>query len=137
MSAAIFGLWRNWAVAVGLLTVLVFLSPLIHLQWLPLVNVSFYFALQVVRRYVTSRRVPTCGRFLQEVSVVMLITALFVIALFFMGRRADLYELTGQPYDASVPVLAILVTAPVTVIVTGLHLLVRRDPRVCVNCRAS
>ncbi len=137
MSAAIFRLWRNWAVAVGLLTVLVFLSPLIHLQWLPLVNVSFYFALQVVRRYVTSRRVPTCGRFLQEVSVVMLITALFVIALFFMGRRADLYELTGQPYDASVPVLAILVTAPVTVIVTGLHLLVRRDPRVCVNCRAS
>ncbi len=137
MTAAIFGLWRNWAVAVGLLSVLVFLSPLIPLKWLPLVNVTFYFALQIVRRYVTSRRVPTCGRFLQEVSVVMLITALFVISLYFFGKQANLYELTGQPYDASVPVIAILLTAPLTVVVTGLHLLVKRDPRVCVNCRAN
>ncbi|MDE6127206.1 MAG: hypothetical protein K2G30_09650, partial [Muribaculaceae bacterium] len=137
MTAAIFGLWRNWAVAVGLLTVLVFLSPLIPLQWLPPVNVLFYFALQVVRRYLTSRRVPTCGRFLQEVSVVMLITALFVIGLYFMGRRADLHEFTGQPYDASVPVIAILVTAPVTCIVTGLYLLNRREPWICVNCHAN
>lgn len=137
MTAAIFGLWRNWAVAVGLLSVLVFLSPLISLQWLPLVNVLFYFALQVVRRYLTSRSVPTCGRFLQEVSVIMLITALFVIGLYFMGKRADLHELTGQPYDASVPVLAILVTAPLTFIVTGLYLLNRREPRICVNCHAN
>ena len=137
MTAAIFGLWRNWAVAVGLLTVLVFLSPLIPLQWLPPVNVLFYFALQVIRRYLTSRSVPTCGRFLQEVSVVMLITALFVIWLYFIGRGADLYELTGQPYDASVPVIAILVTAPVTSVVTGLYLLNRREPRICVNCHAN
>lgn len=137
MTAAIFGLWRNWAIAVGLLTVLVFLSPLIPLQWLPPVNVLFYFALQVVRRYLTSRSVPTCGRFLQEVSVVMLITALFVIALYFMGKRADLHELTGQPYDASVPVLAILVTAPVTCVVTGLYLLNPREPRICENCHVD
>ncbi len=136
MTAAIFGLWRNWAVAVGLLTVLVVLCPLIHLQWLPLVNVLFYFTLQVIRRYESNRRVPSCGRFLQEVSIVMLLTAVLVSVLYFLGQRADLHELTGQPYDASVPVIAILATAPLTVIVNVFFLFNKRTPRICANCHA-
>ncbi len=135
MSAAIFGLWRNWAVAVGLLTVLTILAPVVPRQWLAPVNILFFVALQFVHTELRKRDVPSCSRLIQQVSAVMLITAVFLVCLYFFDRNGDLNELTGQPYDISSPSIVILVTAPVATAVTLWYWLERSEPLVCQKCK--
>ena len=134
MTTAIFGLWRNWAVAVGLLTVLTVCAPLIPRQWVAPLNVLFFLALQWMHTMLRNRDVPSCSRLIQEVSAVMLVTALFVVGLYFFVRGEGHYELNGQPFLPDTPVLVILVTSPVAAIVTLAFLLNRREPAVCRRC---
>lgn len=135
MTAAIFGLWRNWAVAVGLLTVLTVLAPLVPRQWLAPVNVVFYVVLQLVHSELRKRDVPSCSRLIQQVSAVMLVTAISLIILYFYGNGEGVYEITGQPYDIHSPVIVILITAPVATLVTLFYWLNRREPAVCRRCK--
>lgn len=136
MTAAIFGLWRNWAVAVGLLTVLTICAPIVPRQWLAPLNVVFFLGLQWMHSVLRKRDIPSCSRLIQEVSAVILVTAVFVIGLHFFVRGDGYYELNGQPFLEDSPVIAILVTAPVAAIVTLVFLLNRREPRVCQRCKA-
>lgn len=136
MTTAIFGLWRNWAVAVGLLTVLTVCAPLMPRVWVAPLNVVFYLALQWVHSVLRKRDVPSCSRLIQEVSTVILVTAIFVIGLYFFVRGDGYYEFNGQPFLADSPVIVILVTSPVACIVTLLYLLNRREPAVCRKCKA-
>lgn len=135
MSAAISGLWRNWAVAVGLLTVLTVLAPVIPRQWLAPINVVFYMLLQMFHARMRRRDVPSCSRLIQQVSAVMLVTAMVLVGLYFFGRGEDMHELTGQPYDITSPVIVILITAPVASVVTLCYWLNRREPLVCQQCK--
>lgn len=135
MSAAISGLWQNWAVAVGLLMVLTVLAPVVPRQWLAPVNVGFYIFLQIYHARLRRRDVPSCSRLLQQVSAVMLVTAVVLIALYFWGRGDNLHEITGQPYDINSPLIAILITAPVATVVTLCYWLNRREPLVCQQCK--
>ncbi|MBD5224640.1 MAG: hypothetical protein HDS68_01565 [Bacteroidales bacterium] len=135
LTAAISGLWRNWAVAVGLLTILAVCAPLVPRQWLAPINIVFFLALQWMHSAMRKRDVPSCSRLIQEVSAVILVTALFVVALHFFARGKELYEVTGQPFLADSPLIAILVTAPVASIVTLVFLLRRSEPLVCQKCK--
>lgn len=135
LTAAIFGLWRNWAVAVGLLTVLAVCAPLVPRPWLAPMNIAFFLALQWMHSNMRKHDVPSCSRLIQEVSAVILVTALFVVGLHFLARGKELYELTGQPFLADSPLIAILVTAPVATIVTLVFLLRRSEPLVCQKCK--
>lgn len=135
MTVAIYGLWRNWAVAVGLLTVLAVCSPIVPRQYLAPLNVIFFIGLQWMHSALRGREVPSCSRLIQEVSAVMIVTGIFVIGLYFFARGEGLHELNGQPFDVNSPVIGILVTAPVAAIVTLLFLLNRREPAVCQKCK--
>ncbi len=136
MSAAIFSLWRNWAVAVGLLTVLASLAPLVPRQWLASVNVVFYIILQLVYRELNKRDVPTCSRLNRQISAVMIVTALCLVVLYFLTLHGgELRELTGQPYDINSPLIVILITAPVATVVTFIYMVRRGEPMVCRQCR--
>ena len=136
MSVAIKGLWQNWAVAVGLLMVLTVLAPVVPRQWLAPVNVVFYVLLQVYHSRLRRRDVPSCSRLIQQVSAVMLVTAVALVTLYFLGRgNGDHYELTGQPYDINSPLIVILITAPVATAVTLYYWLERREPLVCQQCK--
>ena len=130
MSAAIFGLWRNWAVAVGLLTVLTVLAPVVPRQWLAPINIGFYILLQIFHTELRKRDFPSCSRLIQQVSAVMMMTAVTLVALYFFGLGENPHELTGQPYDINSPIIAILITAPVATIVTLYYWLNRREPLV-------
>lgn len=135
LTLAIFGLWRNWAVAVGLLTVLAVCAPLVPRPWLAPLNIVFFLALQWLHSVLRKSDVPSCSRLIQEVSAVILITAVFVIAIHFFARGEGLYEITGQPFLADSPLIAILVTAPVATIVALAFLLRRGEPLVCEKCK--
>ena len=136
MTAAIFGLWRNWAVAVGLLMMLAVCAPVVPRQYLAPLNVVFFLALQWLHAVMRRSDVPSCSRLIQEVSAVILIAALFVVGVYFFARGEDMVELNGQPFDMDSPVIEILVVAPVTTVVTLLFMLRRRsEPLVCQKCK--
>lgn len=133
MSAAIFSLWRNWTIAVGFLAVLSFVSPLIKQGWLSPICILLFIALQMVRSHMNRMDVPVCSRLYKEVSVILLIICGIVIFrnLFFHGE----FELTGQPVNDEGPMFGVLVSGPVTVIVTLWFLLQKHEPLVCQLCR--
>lgn len=135
MTAAIFSLWRNWAVAVGMLMVLAVLEPVIPRQYLAPVNFLFFIALEWMHTVLKRREVPCCSRFIKEVSIVILLLGVFMAALYLFARGDNLFEANGQPFNIDSPVIGILLAAPVTAIVTLIFFLNHREPAVCRRCK--
>jgi len=133
MTAAISGMWKSWAMAVGFLTVLTILAPVVPRHWLAPINIVFYVILQVVHRDLRKRDFPSCSRLIQQVSAVILITAIVVVLISFFANEG--VEITGQPYGDDSPFLVILITSPVATIVTLCYWLNRREPLVCRKCK--
>ena len=136
MTIAIFGLWRNWAVAVGVLTVLAFLAPIVPRIWLLPIDVAAYAGLQIIRHVLRKRDVPSCMRLLQEASTIVLIAAVAVAIISILLPTGLLHEFSGDPITDNSPFIAILITAPATCIVTACFLLNRTEPQVCRQCKA-
>ena len=83
--------------AVGFLTMLTMLAPIVPKQWLAPINIACYIALQWVHSVLRKRDIPSCSRLIQEVSSVMLITAVALVVIYFFSRGGVKHELTGQP----------------------------------------
>lgn len=135
MTAAIFSLWRNWAISVGVLTVLAFLAPIVPQMWLLPIDITALFVLAVARRIQRTMKVPSCQRMLDEVSIIVLVSAVLIAVICMLSPTGGLREGSGEPFTADSPLIAILITAPSTVIVTACFLLNRREPLVCRKCK--
>jgi len=135
MTAAIFSLWRNWAVSVGCLTLLTVLAPVTPRLWLAPVNIALFIGLELVRRELRRRKEPVCSRLNSQVSVVILVTAIALIVLSVYESGGNLYEITGQPYNDNSPLITILFTAPLACLVTLCYMLRRTEPEVCRRCK--
>lgn len=133
LSAAIFGLWRNWTIAVGFLAILAFVSPLVRVTWLAPICIVEFLLLQVVRTVITGQGVPTCSRLYKEISVTILFITLVVLARTIFSGEGSV-ELTGQPVNAKGSIIGILISAPVATVVTMFFLLQRSEPLVCQLC---
>lgn len=135
MTVAIFGLWRNWVVAVGVLTVLAFLAPIVPRVWLLPIDIVAYIGLQIMRRVQRGRHVPSCMRLIQEVSTIVLISACLISLICILTPTGLIRDISGNQFTADTPLLAILITAPTTCIVTACFLLNRTEPHVCRQCK--
>lgn len=133
LSAAIFGLWRNWAIAVGFITVLEFVAPLVSQQWMAPICLTAYFLLRYVRSVMNHNHIPVCSRLYQEVSVIILIFASIVVLRLLTGHTGSM-ELNGQPVNENGPIIGIIISAPATVLVTLIFLLEKKEPLVCQLC---
>lgn len=133
LSAAIFGLWRNWAIATGFLAVLAFVSPLINQVWFAPVCIAMYFLLQIVRAIMANQTVPVCPRLYKEISVMIVIITGVVLLRNLLGW-GNTIEITGQPVNAGGPMLGILISGPVAVIVTLFFIFQKKEPLVCQMC---
>lgn len=136
MSVAIFGLWRNWAVSVGFLTLLTLLAPFLSHGWLLVTNIVVWTALQQVRKNLRSRRVPSCARFMEEISKTILITTL-VVAFFYIAEKFGVHfkELSGEDFTIDSPMLIVLISSPIVAIVCACFLYARSEPLVCQQCK--
>lgn len=134
LSAAIFSLWRNWTIAIGFLAILSFVSPLIRQVWLAPVCIVLFLALQLIRSAMNNQPVPVCSRLYKEVSVIILVITCIVLLRYFITGGNGAFELTGQPVNTNGPLLGILISAPVTAVVTACFLLQKREPLVCQLC---
>lgn len=132
MSVAIFGLWRNWTIAVGFLAILSFVSPLVKQVWLTPICLLLFFGLQFVRSRMDHLSVPVCSRLYKEVTVILLIICGVVICrnLLFYNE----FELTGQPVNKEMPMFGVLISGPVTVLVTLYFMFQKKEPLVCQVC---
>lgn len=135
MTAAISSLWRNWAVSVGFLTLLTMLCPLVPRIWLAPINIVLFLALEWCRKYFRRGSVPVCSRLNSQVSIIILVTAIMLVALQIYEQDGTYYDLNGQPYSANTPFISILFTAPLACLVNLCYLLRRNEPVVCQNCR--
>lgn len=132
MSAAIFGLWRNWTIAVGFLAILSFVSPLVKQVWLTPICLALFFGLQIVRGRMDNMSVPVCSRLYKEISVILLIICGVVICRNLLFHSE--FELTGQPVNEDMPMFGVLISGPVTVLVTLYFMFQKREPLVCQMC---
>ena len=134
MSAAIFGMWRNWAIAVGFLAILCFVSPLVDKAWVaPLCLLSF-FVLKAIQHILAERDVPNCSRMFQETGTILLIITVLLAGIYFWVRKGVSFEITGRPITDKVPFLSILLAAPVSAVVALCFLLQKKEPLVCQLC---
>lgn len=135
MTAAIFGLWRNWAIAVGILTLVDFLAPLIPQLWLLPLLLVCYGAMQMVRYVLRRRDVPTCRRFYQEVAVILLLSSILAAYILVFMPYREMHEVTGQPLEPYTPFISVLWIAPLTFFVTLFYLFFPYEPGVCRDCK--
>jgi hypothetical protein len=135
LSAAILGLWRNWAVAIGVLVILPLVSIHVRQIWMPAVCLIAFFSLLILRGAMTRKRIPVCSRLYKEVSIIILILAIAVIIRNLVAIRMFPYEVNGQPFNESGPLVGILISAPITAIVSLFFLFQRNEPSVCLLCR--
>lgn len=134
MTSAIFGMWRNWIICVGTMAMLCFVAPLLGRVWsAPLCLLGFLF-LRVVQRVLGNGDIPNCSRLFSVSEVVLMIMTVGLAAAYLIVQRGPSYEITGQPFTEHVPFLPILVTAPVTAIVSFCFLAQKKEPRVCQLC---
>lgn len=136
MSVAIFGLWRNWAVSVGFLTLLTLLAPFLSHGWLLAANIVVCIALQLVRKDLRSRKVPSCSRFMDEISKTILITTA-IVAFFYLGEKIGIQfkEFSGEDITLDSPLLIVLISSPVVAVVCACFLHARSEPLVCQQCK--
>ena len=137
LSAAIFGLWRNWAISIGFLTILTMVAPVAPRMWLAPLNIMIYLALQWCRKFFKRGNVPVCSRLNHQVSLVILVSAIFIaiLSVYSLVEHENVhYEINGQPFTIESPVLSILLLAPLACIVTLFFLLRRGEPEACQRC---
>lgn len=137
ITAAIFGLWRNWALSIGALTVLTMLAPVAPRMWLAPINIIIYVALQWLRKYFKRGNVPVCSRLNHQASIVILISAVYfaILTIYSLIEHESVhYEFSGQPFTTDSPVISILILAPVACLVTLFFMFRRGEPEACRRC---
>lgn len=134
LSVAIFGLWRNWTIAIGILAVLAFVSPLISQGWLAPICVLLFLVLQGVRAVMNNQHVPVCSRLYKEVAIILLVITTLVVIRCLTTQNGDSLELTGQPVNTDGPLMGILMIAPISAIIATIFLLQKEEPLVCQLC---
>lgn len=124
ISGYIAATWRHWTVSLGLVALLLMLSPVVSRHFLPYVAFSFAAMLAVM---IYNRR----GRSNQGLAIPYIVTVSLVgvgvlmTAFNITVRITDIYELAGQPVNDELPYIVVLSVSPVMAVVSGLFILRR------------
>lgn len=124
ISRYIMATWRHWSVSLGLVALLVMLSPVLSRHFLPYVSFSFAAMLAVM---IYNRR----GRSAQGLAIPYIVTVSLVAMGVIMTafnitvRITDVYELAGVPVNDELPYIVVLSGAPVMACVSGAFILRR------------
>lgn len=132
---AFHSMWWNWAISAAMPTLIITLSLFVDSSWLP---VASFAAMMVLYGIVRSRRYSNqaaCSLVPFVMSRVMFWSGLIMLVIDQVSHRGfadQWFEL----YNPDVPYIPVLVTAPVTVVVTLWMKLRGNNFPFCVDCRA-
>ncbi len=124
ISSYIMATWRHWTVSVGLVSLLVMLSPVVSRHFLPYVAFSFA-AMLAVMIYNRRNRSNQGLAIPYIVAVSLVIVGLLMTAFNITVHITDIYELAGEPVNDELPYIVVLSVSPVMAFVSGLFILRR------------
>ncbi|MDE6403363.1 MAG: hypothetical protein K2K86_06115 [Muribaculaceae bacterium] len=122
ISTYIMATWRHWTFSLGLVCVLVVLSPWVSRHFFPYMTLGFSALLGML---IYNRR----NRVNQGLAVPFIVCATLLFeGLLLMGfnltvRITDIYELAGKPVNDELPFIVQLTLSPIMAVVSGLFLL--------------
>lgn len=124
ISGYIFASWRNWAISVGLVYVLVVVSPWLSRMVVPYIAfgmslVAFGYCFMRHRERYQALAVPyICA-------ITLLLAGVIMTALNLIDSITDLYELAGKQVNKELPFIVQLFVSPLFAITSGIYLLHR------------
>lgn len=111
------GLWRNWAMAYGAITLPLLLSMLVPRIWLPFICVAEAWALVAWSKSSDAPALDACSLVLRVASKIMLVTALVMFAIVILCTDWLVPTVIHlQLYNSEIPFITALVIFPVTII---------------------
>ena len=124
ISTYIMATWRHWTVSVGLVCVLILLSPWLSRLFFPYMTLGFS-ALLGLMIYNRRNRVNQGLAVPYIVCVTLLLEGLLLMGFNLTVRITDIYELAGKPVNDDLPFIVQLTLSPVMAIVSGVFMLRR------------
>lgn len=124
IPAYIMATWRHWTLSLGLVMIMILLSLVVSREIFPVIPLAFaaMLALFIYNKHNRSNQglaIPYI------VTVSLLIEAALLGGLNLTERIIDIYELTGKPANAELPVIVQLSISPVLALVSGVFILRR------------
>lgn len=117
LTRYIFASWGNWAFSMGMICILVLVSPWISREMLPVVAVGMAVALGI--RIYSKRRERFRANAVPYIAAITLVLDSIVMWLFnLMAEFTDLYELAGKPVNEELPFVVLLLVSPSLAIVS-------------------
>lgn len=132
----IISLWQNWTLAVGMMGVLLVLSLCIPQRYVPFVAFTFEFILLYLDRRNRGSKSPICFRLPYQVSHILLYSAILMIVAIMYFDSESVTEFNGQAVNTKMPLLTILILAPISTIVSAYYMIRGNEPGYCKACVA-
>ncbi|MDE6085151.1 MAG: hypothetical protein K2G40_01955, partial [Muribaculaceae bacterium] len=124
VTTFIMATWRQWTFSLGLIMILVALSPFVSRFFIPYVAFAFAFILGV-RVYLDHSK-PNRGLALPYIcTITLLLTGVLITAFNITDRITGIYELAGHPFNEEMPQIVQLAVAPMLAVTSGLFMLRR------------
>jgi hypothetical protein len=102
----------TWTIAVLSLEAAILLAFVVDQRWFPVVIFGIYMV-KVYLRHASHFPVPRRNRVAGSVGTTLIISAIVMIAILWIGDRWEPEWLNPQPRNQSIPYIAILIVAPV------------------------
>lgn len=128
LSGYIFATWRNWLISIGLLLMVVLLSPIVSRNIMPLIAIGAagFLAIYIYRRH--NRR--NQGLAVPYIMALTLFVAAALMTIMNLTVKiTDVYEIAGKTVNDELPFIVQLMLSPILSVCSGVFLLRRLGRR--------
>ncbi|MDE6268664.1 MAG: hypothetical protein K2M04_06245 [Muribaculaceae bacterium] len=134
LSIGFMGLWRTWAITLGVFALLVVLSPFISKKWFPLPVFILQGILLALSRNQSKLNIPRCYRISACGAMICFISLVVMIVINVVNSTWDFMILKDQPHNVHIPYITALILSTVSAVVAGWYLLFDRKVPTCKLC---
>lgn len=134
ITQGILALWRAWALSNGFIMVILLMSLYLPKAYVPLIVLVFLGVLHTMVRRNRAQHAPYCYRIPYTFAWILFWSALFIILNNVVVHGRYTMEWNGQPYNPDIPLLAILIIAPVGFFISTIALVRGTKSSFCVDC---
>ena len=128
VTTFILATWRQWAFSLGLIILLVALSPIVSRFFIAYVAFAFAFILGV-RIYIDHTK-PNQGLALPFIcTITLFLTGILITTFNITDRITGFYELAGHEFNDELPQIVQLAVAPMLALTSGIFILKRLGRR--------
>lgn len=130
------GLWRNWAISLGLIILVNMMSLWVAKRWIPITAFSGALVLYSMIRINHESRLPLCNRIAYLSMLTLFWSGIIMIGINLSVSKwlADT-SFSLSPFNPRIPYINILILGPVATLVSGWSIFRGGEQSFCKNCR--